>query len=35
VAVVIACRHIPGATGVSTIVAGDGVPDEEKKGDER
>ena len=32
VAVVIACRHIPGAGGVSTIVAGDGVPDE--KGDD-
>jgi predicted PurR-regulated permease PerM len=35
VAVVIACRHIPGAGGVSTIVAGDGVPDEEKEDDER
>ena len=27
VAVVIACRHIPGARGVATVVAGDGVPD--------
>jgi predicted PurR-regulated permease PerM len=26
VAVVIACRHIPGAGGVATVVAGDGVP---------
>ena len=26
VAVVIACRHIPGARGVATLVAGDGVP---------
>ena len=28
VAVVIACRHIPGARGVATVVAGDGVPEE-------
>ena len=27
VAIVIACRHIPGAQGVATVVAGDGVPD--------
>ena len=27
VAVVIACRHIPGARGVATVVAGDGVPE--------
>jgi predicted PurR-regulated permease PerM len=27
VAVVIACRHIPGAHGVATVVAGDGVPE--------
>ena len=27
VAFVIACRHIPGAHGVATVVAGDGVPD--------
>jgi predicted PurR-regulated permease PerM len=27
VAVVIACRHIPGARGVATLVAGDGVPE--------
>ena len=26
VAVVIACRHIPGAQGVATVVAGDGLP---------
>ena len=32
VAVVIACRHIPGARGVATVVAGDGVP--ERDGDE-
>ena len=31
VGVVIACRHIPGAQGVATVVSGDGVPD----GDER
>ena len=33
VAVVIACRHIPGARGVATVVAGDGVPepDDEKR----
>jgi predicted PurR-regulated permease PerM len=35
VAVVIACRHIPGAHGVATVVAGDGVPDEQEKKDER
>jgi predicted PurR-regulated permease PerM len=29
VAVVIACRHIPGARGVATVVAGDGVPERE------
>jgi hypothetical protein len=30
--VVIACRHVPGARGVATVVAGDGVPerDDEK-----
>jgi predicted PurR-regulated permease PerM len=28
VAFVIACRHIPGARGVATIVSGDGVPDD-------
>ena len=33
VAVVIACRHIPGARGVATVVAGDGVP--EREDDER
>ena len=27
VAVVIACRHIPGAHGVATVAAGDGVPE--------
>ena len=27
VGVVIACRHIPGARGVATVVAGDGVPE--------
>lgn len=27
VALVIACRHIPGAHGVATVVAGDGVPE--------
>ena len=31
VAVVIACRHIPGARGVATVVAGDGVPEEENE----
>jgi AI-2 transport protein TqsA len=29
VGVVIACRHIPGARGVATVVAGDGVPDDD------
>lgn len=33
VAVVIACRHIPGAHGVATVVAGDGVPDEDASKD--
>ena len=28
VAIVIACRHIPGAQGFATVVAGDGVPDD-------
>jgi AI-2 transport protein TqsA len=28
IAIVIACRHIPGARGFATVVAGDGVPDE-------
>jgi predicted PurR-regulated permease PerM len=35
VAVVIACRHIPGASGVATVVAGDGVPDADRAGDDR
>jgi predicted PurR-regulated permease PerM len=30
VAVVIACRHIPGARGVATLVAGDGVHEKQK-----
>ena len=30
VAVVIAARHIPGMRGVATVVAGDGVPDEDE-----
>ena len=29
VSIVIACRHIPSARGVATIVAGDGVPDKD------
>ena len=31
VAVVIACRHIPGARGVATVVAGDGVPERDEE----
>jgi predicted PurR-regulated permease PerM len=31
VAVVIACRHIPGARGVATVAAGDGVPEEDNE----
>jgi predicted PurR-regulated permease PerM len=34
VAFVIACRHIPGAHGVATVVAGDGVPDGDSAGDD-
>jgi AI-2 transport protein TqsA len=34
VALVIACRHIPGARGVATVVAGDGVPESDED-DER